>query len=148
LPARLAESIAVLEPLKVAPDLVELMRICGAGARAVARTHFGLGARLGLDWLHATIEQLPASGSWSSAARAQLQDASFAAHRQLSATALAPEARADTRERRSAAANALARWQQVLGDARALASPDLAALSVVVEALEALAAAEAAPPLP
>jgi hypothetical protein len=44
--------------------------------------------------------------------------------------------------------NALARWQQVLGDARALASPDLAALSVVVEALEALAAAEGALPLP
>jgi glutamate dehydrogenase len=149
LPARLSENIAVLEPLKVAPDLVELMRISGAGARAVARTHFGLGARLGLDWLHATIEQLPASGSWSSAARAQLQDASFFAHRQLSATALlAPEARADTRERRSLAANALARWQQVLGDARALASPDLAALSVVVETLEALAAVQSPLPLP
>ena len=145
LPPRLTESLAVLEPLKVAPDLVELMRLSGAGARAVARTHFGLGARLGLDWLHATIEQLPASGSWSSAARAQLQSASLWAHRQLSAAALlAPEARAGTRDRRSQASGALARWQQVLGDARALASPDLAALSVVVEALEALAAAPSA----
>jgi glutamate dehydrogenase len=139
LPARLAESLAVLEALTVAPDLVELMRISGAGARAVARTHFGLGARLGLDWLHAAIEQLPASGSWSSAARTQLQSASLRAHRELSAAALlAPEARTGT--------SALARWQQVLGDARALASPDLAALSVVVEALEALAAAPS--PLP
>jgi NAD-specific glutamate dehydrogenase len=38
----------------------------------------------------------------------------------------------------------LERWEQVLRDLRALATPDLAALTVATEALEALAAAPAA----
>jgi glutamate dehydrogenase len=141
LPTRLAESVAVLEALRVAPDLVELMRLSGVGARAVARAHFGLGARLGLDWLHASIEQLPAGGRWSSAARARLQSAALAAHRRLSTAALLAAApRAGTHAALNLAPDVLARWQQVLRDARALANPDLAALSVAVEALEALAA--------
>jgi glutamate dehydrogenase len=152
LPLKLAESIAALEPLRVAPDLVELMRGSGAGARAVARAHFGLSARLGLDWLHAKIDELPASGSWSGAARARLQSASLAAHCRLSAAALSPmQPRRGAPALAAAAgatANALERWQQVLRDVRASSSVDLAALSVAVEALEALAARPAPLRLP
>jgi glutamate dehydrogenase len=142
LPGRLAADLAVLAPLKVAPDLVQLMRESGASARAVARAHFALGARLGLDWVHATIDRLPATGTWSSAARAQLQRASLAAHRRLSASALmATPRRSALQPVDAGAANLLARWQQVLRDVRALPSPDLAAMSVAVEALQSLASA-------
>jgi glutamate dehydrogenase len=143
MPVRLAESLAALEPLQVAPDLVQLMRESGAGARAVARAHFGLGAELGLDWLHAAIDQLPASGSWGSAARARLQSVSLAAHLRLSAAALLPASKARSAARSSSARGALERWEQVLRDLRALATPDLAALTVAVETLEALASTKA-----
>jgi glutamate dehydrogenase len=148
LPVRLAESLAALEPLRVAPDLVELMRESGAGARAVARVHFGLGAKLGLDWLHAAIDQLPASGSWGSAARAHLQNVSLAAHLRLSAAALLPASRAPSAASSGAARSALERWEQVLRDLRALATPDLAALTVAVETLESLASTKAPARLP
>ena len=144
LPQRLAESLAALEPLQVAPDLVQLMRSAGAGARAVARAHFGLAARLGLDWLHAAIGQLPASGGWGSAARSRLQSVCLAAHLRLTASALEPVPRAHRAARGAGAHAALERWQQVLRDLRALATPDLAALTVAVEALEGLAATRGA----
>jgi glutamate dehydrogenase len=143
LPPRLAESLAALEPLQVALDLVQLMRASGAGARAVARAHFGLGARLGLDWLHAAIAQLPVSGGWGSAARSRLQSACLSAHLRLSAAGLRPAPRARG-ARAGAARGARERWDQVLRDLRALATPDLAALTVAVEALESLAATPAA----
>jgi glutamate dehydrogenase len=148
LPLRLAENLAALEPLQVAPDLVELMRESGASARAVARAHFGLGAQLGLDWLHAAIDQLAASGSWASAARARLQSASLAAHLRLSASALLPAPKSRGGQRGSAARATLERWEQILRDLRALATPDLAALTVAVEALESLAATRLPPRLP
>jgi len=139
LPLRLAESLAALEPLRVAPDLVELMASRRCSARAVARAHFGIGARLGLDWLHGAIEQLPATGSWQLSAQAGLQAAALAAHLRISAAALLPPSR-----RRAAAGaageTALERWRQVLRDVRALTAPDLAALTVAVEHLQALAA--------
>jgi glutamate dehydrogenase len=104
----------------------------------VARAHFGLGARLGLDWLHAAIEQLPAGGSWQRAAQQRLRDSALAAHLRISAAAL----RHDSRRPPSAGPGdpALERWQQLQRDLRALATPDLAALTVAVEALENLAA--------
>ena len=143
LPERLAENLAALEPLHVALDLVQLMRSSRAGARAVARAHFGLGAQLGLDWLHAAIDQLPASGGWSSAARARLQGVCLAAHLRLSAAALR-HPKSPGGAARPAARGALERWEQVLRDLRALATPDLAALTVAADALEALAATPAA----
>jgi glutamate dehydrogenase len=139
LPTRLAESLAALEPLRMAPDMGALMASSRARARAVARAHFGLGARLGLDWLHGAIEQLPAGGSWQRAAQQRLRDSALAAHLRISAAAL----RHDSRRRAPSAGSgdpALERWQQLQRDLRALATPDLAALTVAVEALENLAA--------
>src|SRR5471032_2170381 len=124
------------------------MRESGASARAVTRAHFGLGAQLGLDWLHAAIDQLPASGSWGSAARARLQNVSLTAHLRLSAAALLPASRARGSGRGAAAHSALERWEQVLRDLRALATPDLAALTVAVETLESLASTKAPARLP
>jgi glutamate dehydrogenase len=139
----LAERLAVLEPLRVAPDLVELMNASHASARAVAHTHFALGARLGLDWLHLAIEQLPAENGWQSAARARLQAEVLGAHRRISAAVLLHRAAAGTRA--DAAAGALLeRWLLLLRDLRALPSSDLAALTVAVEALEHLSNERAA----
>jgi glutamate dehydrogenase len=121
--------------------MVALMASSRARARAVARAHFGLGARLGLDWLHGAIEQLPATDTWQRSATLRLREAALAAHLRISAAAL----RHDRTHRSAPAAApardpALERWQQLQRDLRALAVPDLAALTVAVEALEHLAA--------
>jgi glutamate dehydrogenase len=136
LPTVLAESLATLEPLRVAPDLVELMARSRASARTVAQAHFGLGASLGLDWLHAAIEQLPASGNWQRAAQQRLQTSALAAHLRLSAAGLR---RGSVRHGAALAREtAFEHWEQVQRDLRALPTPDLAALTVAVEALEGL----------
>jgi glutamate dehydrogenase len=140
---RLAGSLAALEPLRIAPDMVALMASSRARARAVARAHFGLGARLGLDWLHGAIEQLPATDSWQRTATLRLRDAALAAHLRISGAALRHERAQRTAPVAAAAAArdpALERWQQLQRDLRALAVPDLAALTVAVEALGNLAA--------
>jgi glutamate dehydrogenase len=150
-PSRLAEALAVLEPLRVAPDMIAMMAGTRARARGVARAHFGLGARLGLDWLHAAIEQLPVSGTWQRTAQQRLRDSALAAHLRISAATLgrtvaagrsAAAGRAAARPLAPAATDdpALARWRQVQRDLHALPAPDLAALTVGVEALETLAA--------
>jgi glutamate dehydrogenase len=135
--ARLAEALAVLEPMRVAPDLAELMHAQGLSARAVAHTHFTLAARLGLDWLHAAIDRLATADHWQRAARARVQDAALAAHLRLTGMALkAPAAR---RARPRGGERLLERWREVLRDVRAQPSVDLAGLIVAVETLEALA---------
>ncbi|HWW21255.1 MAG TPA: NAD-glutamate dehydrogenase [Steroidobacteraceae bacterium] len=140
LPTKLAENLAALEALRVAPDLVQLAARARAKARTVAGVHFGLSARLGLDWLHGAIEQLPASGDWQRAAQTRLQAAALAAHLKISAGVL-PHAGRGQRARAPGADPALERWQQMLRDVRSLATPDFAALTVAVEALETLAGA-------
>jgi len=139
LPARLATSLATLEPLRVAPDLAALMASTRARARAVARAHFGLGARLGLDWLQGAIDQLPANGSWQRAATLRLRAATLAAHLRISAAVLGGGSGRHTSSG-PASDPALERWQQVQRDLRALPAPDLAALTIAVETLEHLAA--------
>ncbi len=147
-PARLAERLAVLEPLQVAHDLCELINTLGASARAVAQMHFALAAHLGLDWLHAAIEQLPSADEWQRAARVRLQNAARAAHLRLTAAALraretarAPSAHVPVHGApvHGAAESALQRWQRVLSDLRSLPAPNAPALIVALEALENLA---------
>jgi glutamate dehydrogenase len=88
LPMRLAQRLASLAPLRIGPELVLLMQRSGASARTVARTHFELGARLGLDWLHGALERLPAADVWQSTVRERLRAAALAAHLRLSSAAL------------------------------------------------------------
>ena len=137
-PESLAQALAALEPLRVALDLSELMRSARASARVVTRVHFGLAARLGLDWLHVAIEQLPGADSWQRSAQARLQAAAAAAHQRINTAVLGQLAQPAARA--AASEPAMQRWQLLLRDLRALVKPDLAALTVAVEALSALAA--------
>jgi glutamate dehydrogenase len=135
-PEQLSQRLACLGPMRVGPELVLLMQRSGARARAVARTHFGLSARLGIDWLHAALERLPASNAWEAEVRERLRAAALAAHLRLSAAALAPG--------RDGGDPPPVRWERLLRELRALRMPDLAALSVAVEALKSLSLKESA----
>ncbi|MFI4913815.1 MAG: NAD-glutamate dehydrogenase [Steroidobacterales bacterium] len=137
LPPALAERLAILPAMRVALDLGELAGLVPTRCRAVAMCHFDLGARLGLDWLHAAIDRLPVSSGWQSAARARLLRASLAAHRRLTAAALRLRARATART--GTPPGELQRWHALLRDLQSTGAPDLAALGAGVEALEELA---------
>ena len=143
-PSHLAEELAVLEPLQLAPELCRLTDAAGSSARTAAHVHFRLGERLGLDWLEAAIQRLPTSGHWQTAARSRLQAATMAAHLQLTGAILRGARARGTPTGIAAPAGAgepaLQRWQQILSDLRALAHADLAALTVALETLERLAA--------
>ena len=142
-PAQLAEALALLEPLQLAPELFRLTDVAGASARVAAHVHFRLGERLGLDWLETTIQRLPANDHWQAAARSRLLASTIAAHLSLTAALLrgasARGTRAVVATGGGAGEPALQRWQQMLNDLRALAHADLPALTVALEALENLA---------
>jgi glutamate dehydrogenase len=110
----------------------------------VARLHFVLADRLGLDWLRGHIAALPRADRWQTEARAALRDDFYDSQRALTEAALratssssAPEARAD--EWLSAHVDNVARYQQVAGDIETAGEFDLAALAVARRALRELA---------
>ncbi len=140
LPPALAQWLAALPSLRVSLDLVQLHWQTRHSLSLVATTHFGIAARLGLDWLHAAIAALPAQGSWQQAARSRLQNAVLVAHLRISTAAL-QHRRGRTRLRGSrltASSATFDRWQQLQRDLRGLSALDLAALTVAVEAVEAV----------
>ena len=52
------------------------------------RRYFGLGARLGLDWIHAQVEALQIDGNWQAVARSGLRDSVYQSQRLLTRMAL------------------------------------------------------------
>jgi glutamate dehydrogenase len=135
-PERLAERLAVLEPMQVAFELCELIRQTGQPARRVAHTHFGLAGPLGFDWLQVAIERLPGADDWQRAAKAGLLAGARAAHLRLSTASLQPRSRARAL---SHAAVSLQRWRAMINSLRALPSVELPALTVALQALKTLA---------
>ena len=146
-PAALAREVAACASLASAPDIVELAHAHRLGVPVAARTYFAVGSRFGLDWMRERVEQLDIQGHWQAVARGSLREALFDAHR-----ALAERVLAETRERdpsRSVPAwtethaAAAAHARGVVDDIRSQASaPDFASLSVALQALRRLAAAE------
>ena len=73
--AALAADIALLDPLGAALDIIEAARRTGRDSAAVARLHFALGDRFGLDWLRETAERLQLTDYWQRlAVTAALED--------------------------------------------------------------------------
>ncbi len=74
-PPALAATVALLDPLGAALDIIEAARRTSRDAATVAHMHFDLGDRLGLDWLRETAERLPLSDYWQRlAVTAALED--------------------------------------------------------------------------
>jgi glutamate dehydrogenase len=107
-----------------------------------AQVYFGLGARLGLDWIHAQVHALQIDGTWQAVARAGLRDSVFQSHRLLTQRVLALPGRAGPAARIeawvSANARELAQWQRMQADMRTAGTADFATLSVGAETLRRL----------
>jgi glutamate dehydrogenase len=146
-PAALARDVAACAALASAPDIVELAQAHRLAVAVTARTYFGVGSEFGLDWLRDRVEELEIQGHWQAVARGSLREALYDAHRSLTQRVLA-----ETRERdparavqawREQHAAAAAHARGVVDDIRAQpAVADFASLSVALQALRRLAAAE------
>ena len=98
-PADLAADVAVLPAAFGALSSVTTARRADLDPVLVARVHFALAQRLGLDRLATRVTALPREDRWSTMARAALRDDLHTAHARLTAQVVAggvsPEALAD-----------------------------------------------------
>jgi glutamate dehydrogenase len=143
-PAVLAKRMGLLDAQNSALDLVELAAAGNVAVTDAAQVYFGLGARLGLDWIHAQVEALQIDGNWQAVARSGLRDSVFHSQRLLTRKALGQPGRngAASRIESWVAANAanLAQWERMQADMRTAGKADFATLSVGAETLRRLTA--------
>ncbi|MCS6946559.1 MAG: NAD-glutamate dehydrogenase, partial [Steroidobacteraceae bacterium] len=141
-PAPLRGFLAGIEALDATWDLAELAAQHRVDIRTTAQLWFAGGARLGLDWLRAEIEQLSVDGQWQAVARAGLREAGARLQRQLVERLLRHRSRGSVAARIDAwlgsLGEPLANWQRTLHEMRAAGGGDFATLSVGIDALRKL----------
>jgi glutamate dehydrogenase len=125
-------------------DIAVDARATGVEQPAVTDVYFGIGSRLGLDWLRDRILELPRTDRWQSLARAALRDDLYRMHRSLTREILlssieysAPQPLGDWLERN---AEEVARADAVLADVKASREYDTTTLPVVLRELRSLVA--------
>ena len=87
-PASLARHIAIMPYLATAPDIAQLAEKAGCSVSLAAATFFGLGHRLGLDWLRKKTEGFTTDTPWQRDAVAALLDDLYANQRSLAVVVL------------------------------------------------------------
>ena len=141
-PPALARRVASMPSLLSVFDIVEDAALTGQPAPVVTAVYFGLGSRLGLDWLRDRILQLGGDDRWQALARSALRDDLYALHRALTREVLvggAPRGGEAAIESWLAAnADPLARAEGVLADVRVAREHDTTALPVALRELKNL----------
>jgi glutamate dehydrogenase len=142
-PAGLAARVASLEAHNAALDLVEIAATHESSVVEAARIYFGVGTRVGLDWLREKVEELPVEGPWQAIARSGLRDSALRIHRRLAERVLSSTAAGTEAVRVTAwlatLGESLTHWQRTLADMRAAGAVDFATLTVGIEAVRKLA---------
>ena len=125
-------------------DIVVDAGLTGSEQPVVTDMYFGIGARLGLDWLRDRILELPRTDRWQSLARAALRDDLYRLHRSLTREILlsavefdAEQPLEDWLERN---ATGVERADAVLADVKASREYDTTTLPVVLRELRSLVA--------
>ena len=149
----LARRTAAMPSLLYAFDIVEDAAAGSCSQALATRVYFGIGDRLGLDWLRDRVLELPRGDRWQALARSALRDDLYELHRDLTREILARCEPASASG--SDAADAVERWladnaeavtraRGVLQDVRASETFDTTTLPVVVRELKNLATEAAA----
>jgi glutamate dehydrogenase len=143
-PAELAHRVASMQALLAVFDIVVDAGTTGSDQGVVTDVYFGVGARLGLDWLRDRILELPRTDRWQSLARAALRDDLYRLHRSLTREILlsaaeysAAEPLQDWLERN---AQEVERADAVLADVQGSRAYDTTTLPVVLRELRNLVA--------
>jgi glutamate dehydrogenase len=143
-PAELAHRVASMQSLLSVFDIVVDAALTGSEQAVVTDMYFGIGSRLGLDWLRDRILELPRTDRWQSLARAALRDDLYRLHRSLtreillSAAEFKAEAPLDDWLERNAAG--VERADTVVADVKASREYDTTTLPVVLRELRSLVA--------
>jgi len=141
-PDDLAYRIASLEVLHSALDLVEVAMAARLNIGFAARAYFNLGERMGLTWIRAQIDALPAEGQWQAVARGTLSDNLHEIQSRLTKAILGikgrtVEARVDRWFKQHA--SGVEALKRIIVDLRTGAAADFATLSVALQAVRRLA---------
>jgi glutamate dehydrogenase len=143
-PPELAHRVASMQALLSVFDIVVDAGTTGSDQAVVTDVYFGVGARLGLDWLRDRILELPRADRWQSLARAALRDELYRLHRSITREVLLSAAEYD-------AAEPLTDWLErnvpeveradaVLADVKASREYDTTTLPVMLRELRGLVA--------
>ena len=143
MPQPLARLVAAMPVLLPSFDIVEVADETDRDPDLVMRVHFGLGQRLGLDWLRDRIIELPRADRWQALARAALREDLDGLHRGLTehvlrraeGTATAEEAIESWMRQ---AHPALDRCLEIIDDIRAARTYDTTTLPVALRELRSL----------
>jgi len=127
----------------MALNIVDVAQTEGLDPKEVARIHFTLGDRLGLDHLTERILALPRDDRWRTMARATLRDDLHAVHAQLTSRVLASTASDATPVERidewtATEGVVLERAMSTLEEIWSEDTPDLARLSVGLRVVRSL----------
>jgi glutamate dehydrogenase len=143
-PAELAHRVASMQSLLAVFDIVVDAGLTGSEQPVVTDAYFGIGSRLGLDWLRDRILELPRTDRWQSLARAALRDDLYRLHRSLTReillSAVEFEAQLPLEDWLERNASAVARADAVLADVKASREYDTTTLPVVLRELRSLVA--------
>ena len=141
----LAHRVAAMNPLLAVFDIVEDAGACDCTQQLATTIYFGIGSRLGLDWLRDRIFELPRSDRWQALARAALRDDLYELHRGLTRDVLSESEAAHRGDGAGAIeewlernAAPVARAEEVLSDVRASESYDTTTLPVLLRELKNL----------
>ena len=144
MPAELAHRVASMQSLLSVFDIVVDAGLTGSEQPVVTEVYFGIGSRLGLDWLRDRILELPRTDRWQSLARAALRDDLYRLHRSLtreillSAAEFGAQQPVDDWLERNAAG--VQRADVMLADVKASREYDTTTLPVVLRELRSLVA--------
>jgi glutamate dehydrogenase len=145
-PGDLARRIARLGELAAGLDIVRIAEAAKAPVEGVARIYFGIGARLGLDWLRGAASRVKTETPWQKLATASIVEDLLALQAELAGRALAAaggiervESLAEAWQLRHKAG--LARFDAILAELKASPAPEIAALTVTGRELRALTGA-------
>ncbi|HEX2115683.1 MAG TPA: NAD-glutamate dehydrogenase, partial [Alphaproteobacteria bacterium] len=145
-PESLARRIARLSDFASGLDVVRIAEAAKAPVAGVARLYFGIGARLGLDWLRGVAGRVKAETGWQKLAVAATVEDLLALQAELTARAIKAADRIENVEKIAEDWMArhkpgLARFDAVLAELKAAPVPEIAALTVAGRELRALTGA-------
>ncbi len=142
-PEALARRVAGLGAAQAGIDIVDVAGQQGIPVERVARTYFGLGTELGIDWIRSEIERLGVDGHWQSVARSTLREESYSLQRALAAEVLESAGNRDPAAAVHAWVKARPRraenLRRTIQEMRGVDATDFPTLSVALQAVRRLA---------
>ena len=142
-PQDLAVRVVTFDTLHATLDIAEVASTAKQPVELVAAIYFDVANRLAMPWLREKIAALPGDQHWRMLAKSAMLDDLAGLQRSITASVLAGAPTGGTSSAlvarwQQSGGRALERAAQLLGELRAVPSPDSAMLSVTLRELRAL----------